>query len=386
MNLRDAFSGVRNRLVRRTPAASRSTRRPRIEFLARATAACTAVSRGLAILPAILFLSVTAAQTKKDAPPVKQPAGDIRVPLGLLPIQWPADNPYSPEKVELGKLLYFDRRLSADGTVSCASCHHPRFAFTDGQPVSTGIKGQKGGRSAPTVINRAYSLAQFWDGRAATLEAQAIGPMANPIEMGNTHEAIVAKLRSIPGYRARFKQVFGSEDFTIDHAAKAIATFERTVLSGNAPYDRYKAGDKRALTPEQVRGMDIYFNKAKCDQCHEGINFTTNSYHNLGVGTDKPDPDVGRYAVSKNPADWGAFKTPTLREIARTGPYMHDGSLKTLEEVVDYYDKGGIPNKNLDEKMKPLKLTAEEKKALVAFLNALSGEGWREEEPKSFPE
>ena len=311
----------------------------------------------------------------------------VRVPRGLIPLQWPGDNPYSAEKAELGRLLYFDPRLSIDNTVSCASCHDPKHAFTDGRPVSTGIRGQKGGRSAPTVLNRAFSLAQFWDGRAATLEEQAKGPIANPIEMGQTHEGVVAKLQAIPGYRALFRQAFGTEDLTIDHVAKAIATFERTVLSGNSPYDRYKAGDKKALTAEQVRGMDVFINKAKCDQCHEGVNFTTNAYHNLGVGIDKPDPDEGRYAVTKNPADWGAFKTPTLREIAHTAPYMHDGSLKTLEEVVDFYDKGGTANKNLDEKIKPLKLTPEEKKALVAFMKSLSGEGWQQvKAPEKFPE
>lgn len=312
---------------------------------------------------------------------------DIRVPLGLLPIQWPADNPYTKQKAELGKLLYFDKRLSADGSVSCASCHHPKFAFSDGNPVSTGIKGQRGGRSAPTVFNRAYSLAQFWDGRAGSLEDQAKGPMANPIEMGNTHEALVAKLRTIPGYQARFKAVYGTEDFTIDQVAKAIATFERTVLSGNSAYDRYKHGDKKAMTPQQVRGMNLFVGKARCDSCHEGINFTTNAYHNLGVGTDKPNPDEGRYVVTKNEADWGAFKTPTLREIARTGPYMHDGSLKTLEEVVEFYDKGGIPNKNLDKSIRKLNLTAQEKQELVAFLSALSGEGWQQiQEPTEFPQ
>jgi cytochrome c peroxidase len=313
-------------------------------------------------------------------------AEDIRVPLGLVPVQWPPDNPYSKEKVELGKLLYFDKRLSADGSVSCATCHHPKHGFSDGAPVSTGIKGQKGGRNSPTIINRAYTLAQFWDGRAATLEEQAKGPMANPIEMGNTHEAIVSRLRTVPGYRARFKQVFGTEEFDINHVAKAIATFERTVLSGNSAFDRYKAGDKKAITPEQVTGMDVFFGKAKCANCHEGINFTTNAFHNIGVGTDKPEPDEGRYVVTKNPADWGAFKTPTLREIAHTAPYMHDGRFMTLEEVVDFYDKGGISNKNLDEQIKPLKLTAAEKKALVSFLRALSGEGWKIEEPSQFPE
>jgi cytochrome c peroxidase len=168
---------------------------------------------------------------------------------------------------------------------------------------------------------------------------------------------------------------------------KAIATYERTVLSGNSPYDRYKAGNKAALTPAQVRGMDIYFNKAKCDQCHEGVNFTLNSYHNLGVGTDKPNPDIGRMEVTKNEADWAAFKTPTLRDIARTAPYMHDGSLATLEEVVAFYNKGGIKNKNLDEKMKPLNLTKTEEADLVEFLKSLNGEGWQAQHqaPKQFP-
>jgi cytochrome c peroxidase len=310
-----------------------------------------------------------------------------KVPLGLLPVRFPKDNQHNAAKAELGKLLYFDKRLSKDGTVSCATCHHPKFAFTDGQPVSAGIQGQKGGRSAPTVINRAYSLAQFWDGRAGSLEEQAIGPMANPIEMGNTHAAVVKTIQGIPGYAPLFKQAFGSEEVSIDAIAKAIATFERTVLSGNAPFDRYVAGNKKAMPPAAIRGWDVYRNKAKCDQCHEGVNFTTNAYHNLGVGTDKPKPDAGRMDFTKSEADWGAFKTPTLRDIARTAPYMHDGSLKTLEEVVDFYDKGGIPNKNLDERMKPLNLTAQEKADLVEFLKALNGEGWQTiTEPTTFPQ
>jgi len=351
-------------------------------------------TRLAALTPAFFLMTAQAADVKSPAakPKAAKSAGaskpdDIRVPLGLLPIQWPPDNPYSKAKVELGKLLYFDKRLSADGSVSCGTCHHPKFAFTDGASVSTGIKGQKGGRSAPTVLNRAYSLAQFWDGRAPTLEEQAKGPMANPIEMGHTHEAIVAKLRGIPGYRPLFKTAFGTEEIDIDRVAKAIATFERTVLSGNSPYDQWKVGNKKtAMTQEQIRGAQIFAGKARCDQCHEGINFTSNSYRNLGIGTDKPNPDGGRFVVTKDPADWGAFKTPTLREIANTAPYMHDGRFKTLEEVVDFYDKGGIPNKNLDKAMKPLKLTDQEKKDLVAFLKALSGEGWKIEEPAKFPE
>jgi len=313
-------------------------------------------------------------------------AAAVKIPLGLQPIPWPKDNPYSPEKWDLGRALYYDTRLSADNTVSCASCHSPKMGFTDQMPNSAGILGQRGDRSAPTVINRAYALAQFWDGRAKSLEEQAVGPIQNPIEMGHTHPAVVEKLTSIAGYRAMFKAAFGSEEFDIAHVGKAIATFERTVLSGNAPYDKYKAGNKKALNASQVRGLDVFVNKAKCDQCHEGINFTLNAYHNLGVGATAANADGGRQKFSGKDEDWGAFKTPTLRDIANTAPYMHDGSLKTLEEVVDYYDKGGTPNKNLDERMKPLKLTAQDKKDLVEFMKSLSGEGWQNmTAPKQFP-
>jgi cytochrome c peroxidase len=316
----------------------------------------------------ILAVFCAAAAWAQDAP---------KVPLGLPPIQWPRDNPYSAAKVELGRYLYFDRRLSADDTVSCASCHAPEHGFTDGAPVSTGIKGQKGGRSAPTVINRVYSLAQFWDGRASSLEEQAKGPMANPIEMGNTHDGVVTRLQGVAGYRPLFAKAFGSDEITIDRVAQAIACFERTVLSGNAPYDRYKAGNRSAMSVAQVRGMKVFFDKAQCDRCHEGGNFTLNAYANIGVGADKPEPDVGRFAVTKDARDWGVFKTPTLREIEHTAPYMHDGSLKTLDEVVEFYNKGGVPNKNLDANIKPLHLSDQEKGDLVAFLKALSGEGWK---------
>lgn len=310
----------------------------------------------------------------------------LQIPRGLPPILWPKDNPYTPAKAELGRLLYFDNRISSDATLSCASCHHPSKGFTDQAAVSTGVRGQKGGINSPTVINRAYGMLQFWDGRAASLEAQAVGPMANPIEMGSSHPVVLATLKKIPGYRTRFKEVFGTDDIDLDQVAMAIATFERTVLSGDAPYDKYKAGDKKAMTPSQVRGMDVFVNKAKCDKCHEGANFTLNSFHNLGIGQDKANPDPGRFDVTKRPADFGAFKTPTLREIEHTFPYMHDGSLKTLEEVVDFYDKGGIQNKNLDEEMKKLNLTRQDKTDLVAFMKALSGTGWQHlTAPKEFP-
>ena len=330
---------------------------------------------------AVLLLAFVASLAAADLQP-----GPPKEPLGLVPVIWPPDNPYTPEKAELGRYLYFDARLSADGTVSCASCHSPQHGYTDGAPVSTGIRGQRGNRSAPTVINRAYSLAQFWDGRAATLEEQAKGPIANPIEMGTTHEAMVASLAKITGYRDLFRRAFGSDEITVDRVAQSIATFERTILAGNSPYDRYKAGDRKAMNGAQIRGMRIFFDKAKCDACHEGVNFTLNAYSNIGVGADQPQPDVGRFAVTKNPADWGSFKTPTLRNIAQTAPYMHDGSLKNLYQVVNYYDKGGTPNKNLDEKIKPLHLSDSQKDDLVAFLNALTGDVTPVRAPDKFPQ
>jgi len=336
---------------------------------------CKAMA-GAFTLPAFLVLGFAA-----DRSPA------LQVPAGLPPVVWPAGNPYSPEKAELGRYLYFDRRLSADGTVSCDSCHDPQHGFTDGAPLSTGIRGQKGARSAPSILNRAYSMAQFWDGRSATLEEQAIFPMESPIEMGNTRQAIVTTLSAIAGYHAMFARAFGSEGIDIDRVTMAIGCFERTLLSGNSPYDRYRIGMKSALSDGQVRGMSVFFDKASCDRCHQGSNFTSNAYANEGVGTDRLDPDVGRYAVTHEARDWGAFKIPTLREIEHTAPYMHDGTLKTLEDVVEFYDKGGIPNKHLDANIRPLHLSDGQKRDLVAFLRSLSGEGWQGvKTPESFPQ
>jgi len=301
----------------------------------------------------------------------------LKVPLGLneADLVIPADNPLTPAKVALGRQLYFDTRLSANGTVACATCHSPRFGFTDGQPVSTGIKGQKGGRSAPSTINRAFSTLQFWDGRAASLEEQATGPMVNPIEMGNpSHAAVVERLKQIVGYREAFQRVFGTGDFTIEHVAKAIAAYERTNLSGNAPLDRFRAGDNTALSEAAQRGLALFEGKARCVRCHTPGTFTDEQFHNLGVGMVKPQPDLGRYDITKQEQAKGAFKTPTLRDSALTAPYFHDGSAQTLEEVVEYYNKGGIQNPYLSKEMVPLNLTAQEKADLVAFLQSLTGD------------
>lgn len=319
----------------------------------------------------------------------------LEYPLGHKKMKIPKDNPLTAEKIALGKQLYFDPRLSKDNTVSCASCHDPNKGWSNDEPVATGVRGQKGGRSAPTIVNAGYQTRHtFWDGRAAqdkfgannAVEAQALGPIANPIEMDMSIEDLVPKLNKIEGYREQFQEVFGT-DVTAEGIAKAIASFERTIISGNAPYDQFKAGDEDALSESARRGMDLFFGKANCSACHATSNFTDQGFHNLGVGIDKEDPDVGRYAVTQLLGDRGAFKTPTLREIARTAPYMHDGSFQTLEEVVDFYDKGGNPNPQLDEELFPLKLTDQEKSDLVTFLKeGLSSPDYPNVDPPQLPE
>lgn len=299
----------------------------------------------------------------------------------------PADNPLTAEKVELGRILFFDKRLSKNNTIACASCHIAEKGFTDGMPVSTGINGLKGGRSAPAAINRVYSKAQFWDGRAATLEDQSIGPFINPVEHGfANHDEMIAKMKQIPGYRKLFQEVFGRE-INIQDVGRAIASFQRTILSGNSPVDKFDVGgDDKALSESAKRGLELFRGKARCTRCHSGFNFTDEKFHNLGIGWDTNTVDLGRYMETKNPEDIGAFKTPTLREIARTAPYMHDGRFKTLEEVVEFYNKGGIKNPFLDNTIIPLELTEQEKQDLVAMLKSLNGEGWQHvSEPKSFP-
>jgi cytochrome c peroxidase len=224
-----------------------------------------------------------------------------------------------------------------------------------------------GGRSAPTIINAGYHMFQFWDGRARHVEGQALGPIQNPIEMDLTLEELAPKLNKIDGYRTQFQEVFGT-DVTAENIAKAIGAFERTILSGNTPFDRYKAGEEDALSEAAGRGMDVFFSVARCSTCHSGPHFTDGAFHNIGIGINDENVDVGRFEHSKLLGDRGAFKTPTLREIARTAPYMHDGRMATLEDVVEYYNKGGEPNPQLDEEIFPLKLTDQQKKDLVTFL------------------
>lgn len=315
----------------------------------------------------------------------------------LPPVPVPKDNPMTSEKVELGKKLFFDRRLSGDGTTSCASCHDPERAFTDGSEISLSYPTTRNLRNAPTLINVAYAKHYFWDGRAKTLEEQAEFPIMSPFEMNQNLDFVEEEIRIVPYYREAFKRVFGQEP-NIKLIAKAIAAFERTLVSKNAPIDRYLKGDKNALSSEAKKGMEIFTGKGDCIRCHHGPYLSDQKFHHIGVPENQkyakedkfvvtlryvakinkyPDymnlkEDLGRYFLTKNKANYKAFKTPTLREVGKTAPYMHNGVFKTLDEVIDFFDKGGGPG-NRD--LKPLNLSLEEKRALKTFLlEALSGE------------
>jgi len=308
----------------------------------------------------------------------------VKVPLGLPPLPVPGDNPMTAETVALGRKLYYDPALSVDNTVSCAFCHNPAKGFSDGLPTSFGVGGKRGGRNAPTVWNSAYSTLQFWDGRAPSLEEQAGGPVQNPIEMANTPDAVVKKVSEIAAYKELFEKAYGPGPVTFQKIRYAIAAFERTVLSGNSPFDRYQfGGDKKAMSAAAVRGLAVFRDpkKGNCAVCHTIDQafalFTDNKFHNLGVGVNPQGEltDLGRYEVTKKDEDRGAFKTPTLRNVAQSAPYMHDGSLKTLKDVVDFYVGGGNSNPWRDKEMKSLEhLTKQERADLVAFMEALTGE------------
>jgi cytochrome c peroxidase len=343
--------------------------------------------RNLALPLIAAALSLLAACKSKPASPLQTTPENnrggkfgLRAPLGLeltsSTFYIPDDNPLSEEKVALGKRLFFDKSLSIDGTVSCASCHVPEKAFSDPNQFSIGIKGRTGTRQSPTLINRVFSQAQFWDGRARNLEQQAAIPLTNPVEMGNPNvDSVIKRLRRDESYNTAFAKAFPQGPaISAQHLGMAIASFERTILAGNSPFDRFTNGDKNAITESALRGYRLFFGKATCSQCHVSFNFTDELYHNLGVGSLAEKPDPGRFIVAKTEGSQGAMKTPTMRELVHTAPYMSDGSLKTLEEVIDFYDKGCQPNKWLSPKIKPLNLSAEEKRDLLEFLKSLSGE------------
>lgn len=348
-----------------------------LALLGVAIGAYWAMRRPAAVVPPASSPSVQ----DRGARPLGTPL-EIKAPLGLPPVPVPSDNPPTAATVALGKRLYYDPVLSVDRTVSCATCHDPRDAFADGKRVAVGVAGKTGTRNSPSVVDGAYYTAQFWDGRAPDLEQQAAGPVQNPVEMAHTLPGVAQRLNADPSYRAQFDAAFGPGAVTFDKVEKAIASFERTLLSANSPFDRWYFGhEKGALSASAQRGFEVFrrADRGNCTVCHTVSEnyalFTDNKFHNIGVGVVNEQPtDPGRYAVTHNPADLGAFRTPSLRNVALTAPYMHDGSLKTLKDVVDFYVGGGNSNPHLDPNMKSLdQLTARDRADLVEFLKSLTG-------------
>jgi len=340
------------------------------------------------IISALAPISIVAAmfiyrsdEQVRAAGPIGTPQ-TIATPLGLPPVPVPADNPITIEKVALGKRLFFDASLSIDKSVSCAKCHDPENGFAYAGDVSTGVGGKKGTRNSPTIINAAYYTAQFWDGRENTLEKQAEGPVQNPVEMAHSLNGVVARLTNDPSYVTAFGRAYGAGTVTFDKVEKSIATYERTVVAGDSAFDRwYFGGDQHAVNESVKRGYEIFHrvDKGNCASCHAIAEntalFTDNEFHNIGVGVRNGVPtDLGRYEVTHSDGDRGAFKTPSLRNIAETAPYMHDGSLDTLEQVIDFHAAGGNANPWLDSRIRKLHLTTREKADLGAFLMSLSGE------------
>jgi cytochrome c peroxidase len=287
----------------------------------------------------------------------------------------PSDNTWSKDKEVLGKMLYFDPRLSGSNWISCATCHNPGLGWSDGLPRTIGDGQKELGRHSPTIINSGYFEVQMWDGRKKSLEDQAKGPIAASVEMNQDYDELIRELKALPGYVSRFDKVFGKNALTIDNIAKAIATFERSVISKNAPYDKYWAGDKSAMSSSAVNGMNVFFGKAKCSICHNGPVFTDSGFHNIGVKPAGPlKVDLGRYNESKDDFDKGAFKTPGLRDITKSAPYMHNGTEASLQDVIEFYDRGGDSKENVSPFITPLGLSKQEKKDLLEFMKALDGD------------
>jgi cytochrome c peroxidase len=301
-------------------------------------------------------------------------AGDPSLQVFLLGnVPHPEDNQPSPARIALGKQLFFDPRLSGDGNMSCATCHNPSLGWSDGQPTARGVKSTALGRASPTIYNTAYNTVQMWDGRKKSLEDQAMGPMQANVEMNTDLDRLFHWLRHNAGYQALFDAAYPGEGINEKTLSKAIANFERTMVSRDSPFDRWVRGDAAALSAQQVDGFKLFAGKGQCIACHSGPNFTDNGFHNLGLASwGVSAPDMGRYAQKPVNAAKGAFKTPTVREVARTGPYFHDGSAATLLAVVEHYDRGGEVKSNISPDMRPLGLSQAEKEALVAFMEGLS--------------
>lgn len=296
------------------------------------------------------------------------PGYSLHVPLGLdaRALIIPENNPLTAEKILLGKQLFFDPRWSKTRTVSCSSCHSPQMGWSDDRRLSLDHEGKLTPRHAPTIVNRAFSRLEGWIGHRESTEDLLVNlPFTSA-------EAISQNIAPVIGYQVQFQRVFGTP-VTPEGVARAIAAYQRTILSGNSAFDRAQAGDKKALAPAARRGHALFEGKARCVKCHSGPNFTDEGYHNTGIGTDSRNPDLGRFVITKRNVNRSAFKTPTLRDVARRGPYMHDGSLATLRDVIAFYDRGGLPNPHLSPEMARLDLSAREREDLLAFLESLSG-------------
>ena len=330
------------------------------------------MTRARFLLPVLLLVAAALAADPPTPVPADTLPKDLKhdaVPLGLGPRPPATDNPLTADRVALGRRLFFDPILSADRTVACASCHRPDHGFASPDAKPRGVGGRTGHRRAPSLLNRAYGTSFFWDGRTGSLEAQALEPIANPDEMGSSVAEAVRRLGTDAGYRTEFAKAF-DDGVTAANLGKALAAFERVLLRGDRPVDRFRErGERNAMTAAELHGLWLYESKGQCWRCHSGKNFTDEGFHNTGVGWGAAD--LGRFAVTKAETDRGRFKTPTLRGVVLTPPYMHDGNLKTLTEVVEFYNRGGTANPHLDPALRPLDLTKEEIAALVEFLKGL---------------
>ena len=321
----------------------------------------------VALIAAVAALSVGAAPEAFAQTRVAPPAGlDLYMPARV------ADGASANFAIALGRRLFFDPVLSRDSAIACVSCHQPERAFSDGRPLAHGVDGRVGRRNTPTIVNRGYASAFSWDGRASRLESQALRAIQDSAEMDLALDSAVSRVARNRSYADAF-QALGRAP-SADAVAAVLAHYLRSIMSGDSPFDRFSAGDRGALTPIERRGLDLFQGRAGCDRCHSGSLLSDERFHNTGVAwRDERFLDAGRSDVTGHAGDRGAFKTPTLRQVAATAPYMHDGSFATLEQVVDFYDRGGNPNPNLDHRLRPLRLTADDRAALVAFLRALTG-------------
>ncbi|MEA3383350.1 MAG: cytochrome c peroxidase [Campylobacterota bacterium] len=319
---------------------------------------------------------------------------DMKKWLRPTEVPQPADNKLTPERIELGKLLYFDVRLSSSEKISCATCHHPKSGWSDLKPTpkAVGHEGRVGPRNSPVVLNTAYQNRQFWDGRVRTLEQQALGPIEADVEMNMPLEVLIPKLNKIEGYKTLFAEAYPKSNgvITEDYLAKAIASFERTVVSTDAPFDRYIKGDKSAVNQYVLDGFELFKGKAHCADCHDGFNYSDGSFHNIGLNDGElHGKEQGRYLVKRRASWYGVMKTPTLRDIGKSAPYFHDGSVKTLKEATAICAAGGRYENNVKNKstfMIDRKLTDTEINKVVAFLKSLTGPNMKLTIPTKFPQ